>query len=239
MKAKSGPPGIHDHVLSTLGQGIVSGKYSEGSYLDPSQIMSEFRVSRTVAREVLKVLGSKGLIEARPKTGTTVSSRSQWKLLDEEVMKWRAEDAADSLLVMELEEIRLFVEPFSAKLCALRSSENQRNAIHSAAENIASAERAGNIEQIIDADLKFHQLILKGAGNELLERFEVLLEPALRKRNRLTLQRDHSREFVEAHLLVATAIKDRRAEEAEESMRKLLSSAFSDTESVLRQGPQN
>lgn len=235
MKAKSGAPGIHDHVLSTLGQGIVSGKYPEGSLLDPVQIMSEFLVSRTVAREVLKVLGSKGLIEAKPKIGTTVSSRSQWKLLDEEVMSWRAEDAADGLLVMELEEIRLFVEPVSAKLCAQRSSQQQREEIYVAAENIASAAGEGDIEQIIEADLRFHQLILKGAGNELLERFEVLLEPALRKRNRLALQRTHSQEFVEAHRLVASAIKNQRPEEAEEAMRRLLTSAFSDTQSVLRQ----
>lgn len=229
----SGPRGVHQAVLTSIGEAIVGGIYSEGTVLDPPSIMESFGVSRTLVREVFKVLESKGLIEARPKIGTTVTERSKWKLLDEDVMAWRAIGGTDRKLLLELEEIRFIIEPFCSRLCAERADARQIRLIQDAAQGIEDAERAQSIEDIIEADLRFHQLILAGCSNELLEKFEVLLEPALRVRNKLNLEQEHSRKFVKNHLDVADAISKRQGSLAEEKMRSLLGEASFDTRTIV------
>jgi DNA-binding FadR family transcriptional regulator len=42
-------------------------------------------VSRTVAREAIKVLAAKGLVVSRQKVGTRVLPRDQWNLFDPDV----------------------------------------------------------------------------------------------------------------------------------------------------------
>jgi len=229
----SGSRGVHHAVLTNIGEAIVAGRCLEGTVLDPSSIMGSFGVSRTLVREVFKVLESKGLIEARPKIGTMVTARSQWKLLDEDVMAWRAIGGTDRKLLLELEEIRFIIEPFCSRLCAERADEHEIELIQEAARSIENAERAHSIDDIIEADLKFHQLILAGGGNELLEKFEVLLEPALRVRNKLNLEQEHSRRFVKNHLGVAEAISKRQGSLAEERMRGLLGEASFDTQTIV------
>lgn len=231
--APSAPRGVHQHVVSHIGQEIVAGAYPEGAVLEPPAIMQEFGVSRTLVREVFRVLESKGLIEARPKVGTTVSNRSKWKLLDEDVMSWRAYGASDRQLLSELEEVRSVVEPICSRLCADRASDEHVALIADAGREIEESEKAGDVERVIELDLQFHLLILRGAQNELLEQFEVLLEPALRARNRVNLEHQHSAKFVLNHLAVASAIQERNGPLAETAMRELLREASTDTQAVM------
>ncbi|MGI8416387.1 MAG: FadR/GntR family transcriptional regulator, partial [Nakamurella sp.] len=76
-------------VMDDLGLKIVSGAWSPGYIIDVDALESELGVSRTVVREAIKVLTSKGLIAARPKFGTYVRDRLEWNLLDADVMSWR------------------------------------------------------------------------------------------------------------------------------------------------------
>ena len=43
-------------------------------------------VSRTVVREATKVLAAKGMVESRSKRGTVILPRSEWRLLDPDVL---------------------------------------------------------------------------------------------------------------------------------------------------------
>ncbi|MCY7411658.1 MAG: GntR family transcriptional regulator [Salinibacterium sp.] len=85
--------GIHGQVVDVLGLRILSGELLPGSVVDPEALSAEFGVSRTVVREAIKVLAAKGLMDARPRTGTRITERSRWRLLDTDVMNWRARNA--------------------------------------------------------------------------------------------------------------------------------------------------
>jgi DNA-binding FadR family transcriptional regulator len=57
----------------------MSGRIRPGEGLPNTQDLSaELGVSRSALREAIKVLGAKGMLEVRPRTGTRVLPRSSW-----------------------------------------------------------------------------------------------------------------------------------------------------------------
>ena len=74
-------------------------------------LRSEISVSRTAYREAVKVLTAKGLVEARPKSGTRVAPRDSWNLLDPDVLSWHFEADPNEKFIRDLFELRRFVEP--------------------------------------------------------------------------------------------------------------------------------
>ena len=84
--------GLHGAVVHEIGVRIIRGDLSPGEPLPTEdELGSQLGVSRTVLREALKVLAAKRLVESRPKTGTRVLDRSDWNLLDPDVLAWHLE----------------------------------------------------------------------------------------------------------------------------------------------------
>ena len=122
--------GLHGEVVHTIGLQIVSGQLQPGDPLPPEdELTSDLAVSRTVLREAVRVLAAKGLVLARPKIGTRVRERSDWNILDPDVLSWRAEAAHDQKLYEETTEIRLAIEPLAARLAATRATDEEVAAI--------------------------------------------------------------------------------------------------------------
>ena len=100
-------------VASEIGRRIVGRLYAPESTLPPeADLLEEFGVSRTVLRDAIKSLESKGLIEARQRRGTCVTPREHWNMLDAEVLAWVAQSGADPELLIRLTELRLPTENF-------------------------------------------------------------------------------------------------------------------------------
>src|ERR1700753_1851329 len=80
---------LYRHLADRLGHDIVAGVYPPDSLLPSVVEMCErFSISRTALREAYSVLSAKALIVARPKIGTRVRPKSDWNLLDPEVLQW-------------------------------------------------------------------------------------------------------------------------------------------------------
>ena len=79
----------HALIVQQLGLKIVSGEISENEKL-PSEVdlCEEYKVSRPVFREAIRVLNAKGLTYSRPKIGTVVRPKEEWHLLDPDVLFW-------------------------------------------------------------------------------------------------------------------------------------------------------
>ena len=89
--------GLHGEVVHSIGLRIVSGDILPGEPLPPEdELVGDLSVSRTVVREAVRVLAEKGLVEARPKTGTRVRPRSDWNIGDPDVLSWRLETSRDT-----------------------------------------------------------------------------------------------------------------------------------------------
>lgn len=61
--------GVHRIAVEALARRIFDGTYAEGDLLDLPGLMAELDVSQTVLREAIKVLTTKGLLDARQKRG--------------------------------------------------------------------------------------------------------------------------------------------------------------------------
>jgi len=226
--------GIHGHVVNELGLQITRGVFAPGEVIDPNELLQTFGVSRTVIREALKVLSTKGLVDARPKRGTFITERSRWQLLDGDVMRWRSEGSPDLLLLVELGEVRQAIEPMAARMAALRRDDVQLSAMGAALQDMDDWDGVRH-ETIVAADLAFHSGLLKAAGNELLEQFEVILEPALQARDFLTHSHNPDRSFFQRHKAVFDAIENRDPDRAQTAMQDMMTAAVSDAELALQQ----
>jgi GntR family transcriptional regulator, galactonate operon transcriptional repressor len=237
--ARHGAPdlrrGLHREVVHQLGLLVLGNETAPGATLPDETALSErFGVSRTVVREAIKVLASKGLVESRPKVGTRVRPRRCWNLLDPDVLAWRYEAGPDEGFLEEISEVRRVIEPAAAALAAERSTPDE------AAEILAWCDRmevaaVDDGDDYIDADMAFHTAILDACHNDLLAQLSDTITMALRVSRRLTVTvPGSSLAAMPAHQAVARAIADHDPRAAERAMRALLRDTAADIERALR-----
>ena len=103
-------PTLHQGVLERLGPDIITGTYPPGHVLTLERLCSDFAVSRTVAREVVQVLSSMGLVESRRRTGVTVRPAQYWNVFDPSVIRWRLAGPERGSQLRQLTELRAAIE---------------------------------------------------------------------------------------------------------------------------------
>ncbi|TCO45593.1 DNA-binding FadR family transcriptional regulator [Kribbella antiqua] len=225
--------GLHGQIVETMAQRILSGQIPQGATINVPDLQADLGVSLTAVREALKVLTAKGLVDARQKRGTFVRPRSDWHLLDADMIRWHLDDDVRPELLEELHEVRGIVEPAAARLAALRAEESHLVALDKALESMASAtdDRAA-----VAADLAFHRALLVATGNELLTKMEVIMETGLADRDRLVHKLKPSDDPVPSHRRVVDAVRAHDPSAAELAMRELLAKAAEDLTEVRKSG---
>ncbi|MGY9049402.1 MAG: FadR/GntR family transcriptional regulator [Rhodobacterales bacterium] len=176
---------LHDRILNKIGQSIVSRELTPGDQLPNAEEWSAAHgVSRTVLREVIKVLAGKGLVEARPRTGTCVRPRSFWNFLDADVLLWRYGPDTTAEDARSLFELRRAIEPAAGALAAQRATPEQIGDMRKALEQMRASGDDG--ARFAVPDLVFHQTLLRMSGNELIGSLAAWTETALLISVRLT-----------------------------------------------------
>ncbi len=220
--------GLQGQLVDTLGRRILSGELPEGSVLEVDQYEVDFSVSRTVVREALKVLTAKGLLDARPRTGTFVLPRTSWNLLDADVMTWRAENGVSVDLLQQLDELRRIIEPAAARLAARNRTDDDLLALQEALERMAHVYQQHRTTQLsslpehVQADIAFHAALLRATGNELVAHMDFMLKPILNLRDSSIPDGKQSELFLDTHQTVYQAIEASDPVAAERAMLALL-----------------
>ena len=208
------------HIVEQLGSRIVRGDFKPGDTLpNETDLGREMGASRSVLREAVKSLASKGLLELRPRTGTRVLTPVHWNLLDLDVLSWRYAAMPREQFLSELFEIRTMIEPAAAALAAERASASDLAMLAAAYRAMETAEHGSSAS--IEADLQFHRGILACGQNDLLLQMGNLIAAGL-----LTSFRISSRSYqigLPLHAKVLDAIRARRPARAREAMEELLS----------------
>jgi DNA-binding FadR family transcriptional regulator len=214
----------------------VSGELRPGDPLPPEdELTADISVSRTVLREAVRVLAAKGLVQARPKTGTRVRERSEWNILDPDVLSWRTEALHDQKLYEETTEVRLAIEPLAARLAATRASDDEVAAITEAYAGMESG--VGERDAYLAADLEFHSRILGSCHNELLEHLGRVLRAVLRATFMLTTSPSRSRRrALPLHRAILDGIVAGDEDAAENAAKILIADTAADIRRLARTG---
>jgi len=213
-------------LVEELGQAIVCGMYDEQNpFPIEAELCKQYQVSRSILREAVKMLTSKGLLSARPRQGTWVLPESNWNLLDPSVLGWLLNRKFSIDLLIEFTELRRVIEPQAAEYAAVRASEQAIQQVDGALARMEAA-ALGN-DDPLHSDIAFHVAILEASDNRFFKQLQEFTRTALHISIRFT---NHFKGVksgsIEDHKKVARAIHDKNPKAARRHMLALLDEAM-------------
>lgn len=144
---------LADEVHALLRAHIMRGTIPPGVRINIEDVARQLNVSPTPVRETLARLESEGLVDRQPRRG------------------YRATELLDRENVRELYELRILLEPHAAERATERKDKALLRLISEEVEH--GRELSSNQANISPADLsahdeRFHDLIFRAAGNEVI-----------------------------------------------------------------------
>lgn len=198
----------HALIVQQLGLKIVSGEISENEKL-PSEVdlCEEYKVSRPVFREAIRVLNAKGLTYSRPKIGTVVKPKEEWHLLDPDVLFWLIQTTPEHEFFKTLSTVRRVLEPELAYIAASTATDEDIQRIKHAYDGM---EKATTVEEFIEPDIQFHLAIAKATHNDLLAYMSKMLVLPLQQSIQVTSLRPNLQgHSLPRHKAILTAIENK------------------------------
>ena len=199
---------MHARIVRDLGLRIVSGELKPGDKLPgEASLGADYEVSRPVLREATRVLVAKGLVVSRQRSGAIVRQRSEWHLLDPDVLYWLIQSRPQREFVSTLLAVRRIFEPAAAALAAKVASDQNLQAI---AEAYAGMEAARTPEELLEPDVAFHRRIAEATGNDLLAYIGNMLSLGLRESIKLSSKHPNTHALsLPRHKAILTALLNR------------------------------
>lgn len=223
--------GLHADLLEKLGRQIADGDLVEGRVLRLEELESHFAVSRTVAREAVRVLESMGMVTSRRRVGVTVEPRSRWNVYDPMIIRWRLAGIDREAQLRSLSELRTGFEPVAARYAAGRATPEQCGMLTGAVMDMAVHGRSGDLQAYLDADILFHRTLLEASGNEMLGALADVVAEVLTGRTQHGLMPARPEQAaIRLHADVAQAVQCGDAAAAHRAMTEIISEA---TEAML------
>jgi len=226
-------PKVRWQVIEHLLHLVLSQSIRVGEQLPATaELCDVLGVSRTVVREGISVLVSKGMVASKPGEGTSVQPLSSWMLLDPEVLCWLQESDMATSIIEHLVEIRLIIEPEAAALASIRGSMEQFMAMGEALARMSSGESLRSPEST-QGDIDFHNIILDASGNIFLSRLRDLCMVSVELIVRLTFEKVASVSgSIDNHRRLYEAIRARKPELARTEARRVLCTTVQDLQDL-------
>ena len=209
-------PRLSDTIAEQLLEAIVAGRFREGDIL-PSEreLGDQFGVSRTVIREAIRALATRGVVEVQSGRGVRVIAMDTASVTEAMSLLLRGESTID---FGKVHEIRMMLETHVAALAAERSTDAEIAQLESLMDRWVAA--GDDVAAASQLDVDFHRAIATSAHNEL---YLVLLDSiagALLENRRATLALEHSHaKVLGEHRAVVNAIAAHDPEAARGAMR--------------------
>jgi DNA-binding FadR family transcriptional regulator len=219
---------LHGGTLDDVGGRIVSGELGPGGVLTLESLARQYAVSVSVAREVVRVLESMGMVHARRRVGVTVLGRSEWNVFDPRLIRWRLDSPDRGAQLQSLSELRRGFEPVAASLAASHATSTQCGTLAGAVSDMVVHGHSGDLDAYLVADVAFHRTLLAASGNEMFGSLGDVVAEVLAGRTHHGLMPDRPNPHAIAlHDAVARAVRTGDAKEAERAMRELIEEAAS------------
>lgn len=217
---------LFEQIVQQVEDSILKGHLKTGDQLPAERDLAQrFGVSRTAVREAVKTLREKGLVEAYSGRGTFVTNGTSQAIrqsLDLMIRINKQEGLAN------LAELRLVLEPEIAALAAPRIEEQLLTTMR---EAVAVMERnLHDPDAYVEADLDFHLALAEAADNPLILSLLDSIVGLLREQRSRIFDVDGGPERGQFHhKQILTAIENRDAEAARETMRAHLKQVLADS----------
>lgn len=239
--------GVLGGAVAQLGQRIMAGEWQPGESIPREpDLCIELGVSRSIMREAMRILGAKGLVRSRTSDGTRVTPRSEWRLLDPDVMDWRIRAGDTRSLLTDLLAVRLALEPGVVRTATLIADDAARAKITAAWEEKVAVyttpdpDYAERRRRFIETDLAFHRAFLEANGSQLLDQLFSVIQAALRLLLDVQMRaRGYETEMIgmeeshELHEAVYEAFARGDAAGAQDAMQHVLECAIADAHAGL------
>src|SRR3954452_25409354 len=129
---------LYESVVQQIVRQIVHGALKPGTALSIEPVLAqEFGVSRTVIREAMRVLVSKGLLRVKHGSGMWMHGPENWNHLDPLILFEQVRAGQDNGLLVELIELRRLLEPEAAAWAAERRTADNLAVLHAALFSMA------------------------------------------------------------------------------------------------------
>ena len=170
--------------------------------LDERELMQALGVSRTPIREALSILEQEGFVRTVPRRGIFIVRKSKREII-EMIQMWAA------------------LESMSARLATLHAPDNEIKKLRHLFDEFQNSPPAEHIDEYSDANIAFHQMIIRLGGSHLIAEATENLFIHVRAIRKATISQDNraARSIVD-HLKIIEALERRDTELAERLTRQ-------------------
>jgi DNA-binding FadR family transcriptional regulator len=230
-------PRVQKNVTRAIAADICADVFPAGAFLPTENDLCErYGVSRTVIRESLKILESKGLVRGRSRVGTVVCGKDEWNILDQQVLEWIGPRIFEFDLLNCILEARRAIEPVAAELAAERATVQEIADVERAWQEMRDAE--GDVERFTKADVAFHTSLLKASHNQVFLQLAGIIQAALEFLLHASNEAEDTRgEAVDVHLQLVEALRMRDRAAARNCSYRMLDLATRDLALAVKRHP--
>jgi DNA-binding GntR family transcriptional regulator len=199
------PVSLRDQAYALLKDAIANTDiYSQRQQLrlDERELMEALAVSRTPIREALSILEQEGFVRTVPRRGIFIVRKSKREII-EMIQVWAA------------------LESMAARLATLHAPDTEISKLRHLFDEFENSPPAEHIGEYSDANIAFHQMIIRLGGSRLIEDATKNLFIHVRAIRKATISQDNraARSIIE-HLKIIEALERRDTELAERLTRQ-------------------
>ncbi len=170
--------------------------------LDERQLSQKLGVSRTPIREALTLLEQEGFVRAIPRRGIYVVRKSKKEII-EMIVVWAA------------------LESMAARLAAKNATDQQLKDLAQLFEEFKNEPLSDHMNEYSEANIKFHQAIIKLSGCDLIASMTQNLFIHIRAIRTVSLRQDNrAARSISDHFKIINALQARDADLAERLVRE-------------------
>ena len=196
---------IRDQAYAALKRAIASADiYSRPDEIriDERALCQRLGVSRTPVREAMTLLEQEGFLRTEPRRGIFIVRKTRRQIV-EMIQVWAA------------------LEGMAARLATKRASDKEIAALRNIFGKFADANPAEKIDEYSDANIAFHQALIKLSGSDLIVGMTDNLFLHVRAVRRVTIAHgDRAERSLADHLKIIEALAKRNADRAEKLSRE-------------------
>jgi DNA-binding GntR family transcriptional regulator len=196
---------LRDKAYAALKEAITSADiyaHREEIRLDERQLSESLGVSRTPIREAMSLLEQEGFLRTVPRRGVFIVRKTK-KQIVEMIEMWAA------------------LESMAARLATLNASDEEIAQLRTMFDEFRNSTPAEHIDEYSDANIAFHQAIIRLSGSHLMGKTIDNLFIHVRAIRRLTIsQSDRASRSIVDHMKIIEALERRDTELAERLVRQ-------------------